>query len=113
MRPTDDEILTLYINNTAPQIAVILGRPYNTVRKWIQEARTGRRGHELRDRQPRTSRTRMSAEDIASVMVMRSEGLQWTAVAKCFSRSPDTLRWAVRNAEERGMAAYPPSDRRY
>ena len=42
-RPTDDYILELYASHTAPQIAEILRRPYNTVRMWIQEARTGRR----------------------------------------------------------------------
>lgn len=42
-RPTDEEILALYGSHTAPEIAKILRRPYNTVRMWIQEARTGRR----------------------------------------------------------------------
>lgn len=109
MRPTDEQILTLYASHTAAQCAVILGRPYNTVRVWIQEARTGKRHSRHRSERCTPSRN-ISAEDIAAIMEMRANRVMWKVIGARFGKHPDTLRFAMRKAESHGMAAFPAVD---
>lgn len=109
MRPTDEQILQLYASHTAPQVAVILDRPYHTVRMWIQEARTGKRHSRHRSERCTPSRN-ITAEDVAAIMTMREYKVTWKIIGASFGKHPDTLRFAMRKAERKGMDAFPAVD---